>query len=262
MKTLIVDDMQLATEALQQIMQTIDPTGEHTTMQRAADAMEYIERNVPDVAFLDIEMPGTNGLTLARHIRERSCGITNIVFVTGHAEYALDAHSLFASGYLLKPTTERSVRQVLENLRHPVATGHDGRLYVQCFGDFEVFKNGKPLHFGRSKAKEMLAYLIDRRGAVCTSGELMSVLWEDRENSLSLQNQLRNVLAELKRSLAAVGEEGLLLRRANKLAVDCGRVECDYYDFLRGDTRAINSYRGEYMSQYSWAEMTNGTLDR
>lgn len=260
MKTLIVDDIQLATDAMKEIMQTIDPTGEHTALRKVSATMEYIEENVPDVAFLDIEMPGMNGLALAQRIREKSRGATNIVFVTAHAEYALEAHGLFASGYLLKPTTEAAVRKVLANLRHPVQSADDGRLRVQCFGDFEVFSRGKPLYFGRSKAKELLAYLIDRRGAICTSGDLVAVLWEDSGNKLSQQNQFRTVLAELRRSLARVGAEDVLLRRGNKLAVDCSKLNCDYYAFLQGDSLAVNQYRGEYMSQYSWAEMTGAGL--
>ena len=38
------------------------------------------------------------------------------------------------------------------------------------------------------------------------------------------------------------------------------RVECDYYNFLRGDRSTISSYRGEYMTQYSWAEVTRSAL--
>ena len=42
--------------------------------------------------------------------------------------------------------------------------------------------------------------------------------------------------------------------------LDTGKVDCDYYNFLKGDRSAINSYRGEYMTQYSWAEVTRSAL--
>lgn len=261
MKTLIVDDMQLAVNALQNIMQAIDPHGTHIGVRKVSEALGYLEKQLPDVAFLDIEMPGMDGLELARHIREKSAGMTNIVFVTAHDQYALEAHDLFVSGYLLKPASETAVRRVLDNLRHPIEPTDDGRLYVRCFGDFEVFSHGVPVRFGRSKSKEMLAYLIDRRGAVCTSGELLGVLWENKANTVSQQGQIRNVISDLKHALAQVGAEDVLLRWGNKIAVDCAKVRCDYYNFLRGDLAAVNRYRGEYMAQYSWAEMTSAGLN-
>ena len=50
------------------------------------------------------------------------------------------------------------------------------------------------------------------------------------------------------------------MRGRNTLAIDTSRVECDYYNFLRGERMALNAYRGEYMTQYSWAEVTRSAL--
>ena len=47
-----------------------------------------------------------------------------------------------------------------------------------------------------------------------------------------------------------------------KLRIRTEQIECDYYDWCQGKLYAINQYRGEYMTQYSWAEFTNGELDR
>ena len=61
--------------------------------------------------------------------------------------------------------------------------------------------------------------------------------------------------------LEAIGRKrGLLVRGRSTLAIDTSKVECDYYNFLRGDRSAFNSYRGEYMTQYSWAEVTRSAL--
>lgn len=53
---------------------------------------------------------------------------------------------------------------------------------------------------------------------------------------------------------------GLLIRGRSTLALDTSKVDCDYYNFLRGSRSATNSYRGEYMTQYSWAEVTRSAL--
>ena len=54
--------------------------------------------------------------------------------------------------------------------------------------------------------------------------------------------------------------EDLLIRRSGVLAIRAEQINCDYYQMLSGDTDALNAYHGEYMSQYSWAEMTQSKL--
>ena len=107
-----------------------------------------------------------------------------------------------------------------------------------------------------SKSKELLAYLVDRNGATCTNGEMQAVLWEDKPDTASLQSHLRNLIFDLSHTLEDAGVTGLLIRGRSTLALDSSKVDCDYYNFLRGSRSATNSYRGEYMTQYSWAEVT------
>ena len=61
-------------------------------------------------------------------------------------------------------------------------------------------------------------------------------------------------------TLEDAGVTGLLIRGRSTLALDTSKVDCDYYNFLRGSRSATNSYRGEYMTQYSWAEVTRSAL--
>ena len=65
---------------------------------------------------------------------------------------------------------------------------------------------------------------------------------------------------EHQKALAAVGADDVLIKMWNVWSVDTGKINCDYYDFLRLDMSATNNFRGEYMTQYSWAEMTTGNL--
>ena len=54
--------------------------------------------------------------------------------------------------------------------------------------------------------------------------------------------------------------DALLIREHRDLAIKRDMVDCDYYRMLDGDMDALNSYRGEYMTEYSWAELTNANL--
>lgn len=273
MNTLVVDNKQLAINALVKILISVDPAGNHVGASTAAQALEFVKEQAVDVVFLDIEMPGMNGLELAKRIKD-ICGTINIIFVTGYAEYALSAHRLYVSGFLLKPVTEEDVRTALDNLRYPLQQRDDAErwtephdqqnqlLTVQCFGNFEVFWKGIPLHFQRSKSKELLAYLVDRRGASCTIGELIGILWEDKNESRSLHNQCRNLIYDLRKTFRKNGIKDALIRNRNTVAIDCSMLNCDYYHFLERDVAAVNKYRGEYMMQYSWAEMTIANLSK
>lgn len=260
MNTLIVDDRQLAVNAMKKIMEKIDAEGMHIGVNSTEEALRILKDQRVDIAFLDIEMPGINGMDLAWRMKGINPN-TNVIFVTGHSEYALEAHELYASGFLLKPVDEEDVRKALEHLRYPIKQSVNEDIWIQCFGKFEVFYKGEPLHFSRNKTKELFAYLIDQKGANCTMGELLNVLWENKPDSRSQRSQLRNLISDLKNTLEQIHAQDIIIRTRNKIAVDKKKVKCDYYYFLDGMPSAINMYHGEYMSQYSWAEITTAVMD-
>ena len=133
-------------------------------------------------------------------------------------------------------------------------------LRIRCFGNFEVFWKGKPLQFARRQTKELLAYLIDRKGASCTMEEIAAAMWEDFTNQRNTQAQLRILISDLRHTLENIGMGSIVIRRRGQVAVMTDKVDCDYYRMLKGDMDAVNAYRGEYMVQYSWAEITAGQL--
>lgn len=259
MNIIAVDDEKLALDALVDSIEKTEPDAIVTGFRRPAEALAFIQETVCDVAFLDIKMRGMTGLELARQLKDIQ-GDINIVFVTGYSEYTLDAFRLYASDYLLKPATPGAVRQALEHLRNPIRPGMNKRVRFQCLGNFEVFVDNRPLVFKRAKAKEVLAYLVDRMGASVTMGELMTVIWEDGPDTSSRQSNLRNLIADLKSVLSDAGVADIILKSRNSIALDCAQVDCDYYDFLDHIPYAVNAYHGEYMAQYPWAEITTAAL--
>lgn len=58
----------------------------------------------------------------------------------------------------------------------------------------------------------------------------------------------------------AVHADNVLVKEWNAWSINTAAINCDYYNFLLGDSYAVNSFRGEYMSQYSWAEMQIGSI--
>ena len=263
MITISVDDQINTAEEIARLMKEIDPEGTHSPFSDIKKALAFAKKQYPDVAWLDIEMPGMSGLELSMEIKKVSPR-TNIIFVTGHERFAYQSFQLHASGFILKPFSKEDLERELQNLREPIAKAQKkrtGLLRVQCFGNFEVFDtNEAPVRFKRSKSKEVLAALIDRRGAMCSVGELSGLLFEERDDDSGAKKQLRVFLSGLREDLAKVGAEKVLLKGWNAYGVDCSLLDCDYLDYLKGDSVAVNSFMGEYMIQYSWAEMTLGEL--
>ena len=72
--------------------------------------------------------------------------------------------------------------------------------------------------------------------------------------------RIRKLISDLKATLAEIGMEDVLIRERRQVAVRRSLIDCDYYLMLEGDMAAVNACRGEYMPEYSWAELTAGRL--
>ena len=115
-RALIVDDEEPARSELRHLLaahQDVQVVGETAT---ASEAVELTRALPCDVVFLDVEMPGATGLDVAPHVLERS-DPPAVVFVTAHAAYAVDAFSVEAFDYLLKPVDPDRLARVVERLR-------------------------------------------------------------------------------------------------------------------------------------------------
>lgn len=258
-----VDDERLALESLIGAVRKCIPEAEICGFRKAAEALEGAQEKKADIAFLDIEMRETNGISLADKLIELNPKV-NIIFTTGYSEYAGKAFELHASGYILKPVTVEKVKNELMHLRYKLTESVSSRLFVRAFGNFEVYQNGRPLHFQYNKTKELFAYLIDRKGAVCPIQEIIAVLWEDDDAGKSHISYIKNMRMDLISTLKKHGADDVILRTRGGLAIIPENLDCDYFYYLEHGNDGNRQYRytGEYMTQYSWGEYTHGQLER
>ena len=260
MKIIVVDNEKIASDGMVHLLKRIRPEDETIGFTEAEKALVFYTAAPGDVAVLDIEMPVINGIELAKRFKEINPAV-NIIFTTGYSEYALEAIELHASGYLMKPVTEAKLKKEFENLRYTVKAAHSGGLRVRAFGNFEVFVDEVPLHFKYTKAKELLAYLVDRRGALCSNAELIAALWDEEEDQKKKISYLKNIRKDLQQTLAANGYDDVIVHQRGMTGIMPRRINCDYFDWIHGEKNALSIYRGEYMTQYSWAEVTHGWID-
>ena len=255
MKIIAVDDERIALEGLLDVIAEAAPEAQLHGFEYPEDALHFADEHDCNIAFLDVEMVGMSGVELAEQLKLRNPDI-NIIFATGFEEYRKEAYDLHASGYLTKPITVEKVKRELCDLRRPIPKRR--RMRVQTFGNFEVYIDGMPVAFKYSKTKEVLAYLIDRRGALCTSAELQAVIFEDDMGHESYMKSLRRDLLE---TLEAIGCGDVIVQQRGKLGVVPDNLDCDYYDWCDGRRKGL-VWQGEYMAQYSWSEYTAGVLER
>ena len=253
MIAIAVDDEILMLGALVSAIKASPDIKEVFPFSGCDEALDFVKENAVDVAFLDINMRGMGGLALAEKILQTSADC-KIVFCTGYEEYAIPAFKLHASGYLMKPVSAKDVQAEIDNIKG--IRQSEKPLTVKCFGTFEVYAKGEKLTFKRSKTKELFAFLIDRNGAGVTVAEIGGVLWENDEDQKS-HNYIHQLFRDLRQSLESVGVEGIFERNNYFYSLNPEKVDCDYYTYLK---TGKPEFRGEYMSQYSWAEETCGLL--
>jgi len=123
---IVVDDVKPIVLGTLPVLEEVMPNAEVTGFTRASDAIEYAKANRVSLAFLDIELGSTSGLELCRELLEIHPR-TNVVYLTAYKDYALDAWSTGACGFMVKPLTSDGVREQLTKLRYPFRTGGENK---------------------------------------------------------------------------------------------------------------------------------------
>lgn len=110
MKCIIVDDEPIARKGIERLVTQISQLKLLNSFNSAEAAAEFINTTTVDLIFLDINMPGTNGIDFARSIPKH----TLIIFTTAYSEYALDSYEVDAIDYLVKPIDSVKFRKAVD----------------------------------------------------------------------------------------------------------------------------------------------------
>ena len=106
----------------------------------------------------------------------------------------------------------------------------------------------------------MLAYLIDRRGMSVSRKEIAAVLFEDVPYDRSRQKYLDAIIRSLRDTLREYGIAEILQMENKGVRIVPEKISCDMYRFYRGDTEAIQEFRGEYLASYAWANFIEADM--
>ncbi|GIO27365.1 response regulator [Ornithinibacillus bavariensis] len=288
MRVVLIDDEYLPLLRLKDILENeIDNVEVVGVYQDSMQAYKQITSNPIDVLFMDIEMPGINGLELAEKIQEVA-GDIEIVFVTGYSQYAIEAFELFAFDYILKPIRVERLKKTIEQLSQRISNKpiikvkrDSENSIIQSFNQLKVQKGGtesETLKWRTSKAQELFAYLLHHRGKTINRGILVDLLWPsvDLENGMQ---QLYTTIYHIRRTLKQVGLDAVRISSRNggyTLENSTIRIETEEWeeqlinlDKLSDQNsteheKVFYQYKGDYLGDYSylWAEGEKERLKR
>ena len=118
--TIVVDDEQLACDELAYLLRDFEEVEVIATGSNGLQAVELIQKLTPDVVFLDVHMPGLDGMGVVRRLKESDAELPHFIFVTAYDQYAVEAFRLQAMDYLLKPVDKGRLAETIERARRAV----------------------------------------------------------------------------------------------------------------------------------------------
>lgn len=254
MKIIIVDDEINALQIfLSEIIQKTDIEYKFYRDDEAA-ILDYATKNRPDAAFLDINMPSVNGITLAKKLVSLHKHL-KIVFVTGlnvtsdELDVEIKPHVL---GFIYKPYDFDTLNKFLNIIKNETKL-----LTVKTFDSFDCFVSDKAVKFTSTKSKELFALLVAYNGKTLTMADAISQLWPDTpiEKSKILY---RDAVWRLRKTLTNIGLDECIRFSRAQLILDKTCIQCDYWDYLdagKGD------YKGEFCKNYDWSIEYLAALD-
>jgi two-component SAPR family response regulator len=196
--------------------------------ETAEQLLTYLKEQPLDVVFLDIEMPDVNGLQLSEQILDLNENI-DIIFVTAFNQYAVEAFEVHAMDYVLKPISEERLGKTVKRLMkiRSTAQPHE-KPFIQCFGDFEVFLDGEALAWKNSKAKEILAFLVHKKGVPVNWEKIADAVWPEYDSGKA-QTNFHATTYLLRKKLAEAGISQLMESRRGNYRIVTDEVNCDTY---------------------------------
>lgn len=265
-RAIIVDDEKASTDFLKELLIGSGRIEVKGCFDKPQEALEFITKNKIDVAFLETERLGLNGLELVEHMRGRC----EIVFVTECSQYAVEAFRINALDYLLKPVRQERLKETIERISQKLnITIQPVKIEVKYFGRFKIMINNTEVKFRTKKAEELIAFLLEKRGKRVSRNLILDCLWGEFDGDKALIN-FNTTLCYVKKALLNYGIDLPIVHEDGSYRIDIQNINCDYFrlmDCKIGDKKMIYEniayyeefaaqYVGGYLEEnnYSWAE--------
>ncbi|WP_342553479.1 response regulator [Paenibacillus sp. FSL R7-0652] len=288
MRVILVDDENLALSRLNKLLLEREDCKVIGSFLKAEEAIEQIKHHLPDLVFMDIHMPGMNGIEATERIHEVSPK-TEVIFTTAYNEHALTAYGLEVLDYIMKPVTRNRLDKTMKMYqRRAVPTPmnvteepEEPLMFIRCLGMLQVqlhpSEPPKHLKFRTTKIRELFAYLLHHRNKPIKRDTLLELLWPELEERKGISNlhsgihRIRGMMNEF------MGEDRMSVRYQHfGYILDTGEFRIDAEEWERrlnrlsvlspstlAEHRYVSDlYEGKYYGEddYAWAELERQRL--
>ncbi len=260
----IIDDERHAIKEIEYYLKMYPEISVMASFINPLEALKELPELKPQLVFLDIEMQQLMGIDVGSNILDINSD-TEIVFVTAHEQYAMEAFELNAIAYILKPIGQEkfknTISKVIKRVQKTTPVKSNKRLKVQCFGAFKIeWENEEPLKWRSEKTKEVFAYLLMKAGKEVTRDQIIEVVFRDIEMDKAIK-QLHNAIYYIRKSLQEYGVEKSLIKLHGNYCMTLGGVYYDKQEWqklleiheteLRVD-QIEEIYKGDYLEGADW----------
>lgn len=248
MKVILVDDEKSMLLIMKKMIYKIPETEIIGAFQSSSEAYRFIKENWVDIAFIDIKMPEEGGLDFARRIM-LEFGMIDIVFLTSHKEYALDAFDVHAMDYIVKPISQERLEHTIKRSRERRITalpysygGASVKLSVYCLGGLHIRGvDGARVQVNSSKSLELLAYLLLNKGEFVSKWRIMEDVFSEM-SPRNAETYLNTTIYKLRKALGKHEMKEAIISANEGYRIDIKDIYIDFLDFDRrvNDLSIIN----------------------
>ena len=272
MKVVLIDDEQLAIDVLEFVIEDMDNVEIVGTFTDAKQAYKEIEQLAVDVVFLDMEMGKIHGLQFAEELMTKYPRL-EVVFVTAHPQYALEAFEVNAIDYLLKPVKKERLQKTIVKLQEKLALYADNQavigdasvqLFAQTMGSFRLVDHqNREVQWRTKKVKELFIYLWRHKEQESHRTRIMEELWSELPDEKAA-TLMHTTVYQLRKRIKEIGIDNpiSLVNERYVLNVDVQSDLRELEGILQSTEmsrstieKLIELYQGDFLEDehYQWA---------
>ena len=235
MEVLLVEDEQHTLIEIKHFINTYQPKWNVHAFALPKLAINCLNNQPFDIAFLDVSMPDINGFELAENVLSKN-NDCKIVFITGHNNYAAEAFEVNAFDYLLKPINPERIEQTFKKLEASITSVisiESLKLDITLFNEFKLFKNLRPIKWQRRKSPEIFCYLLLNHNVSVHKDRIVDEVLTQLDYDSALKT-LQTCIYQIKKSLDWLPAEQFMIEyNNNSYRLELHDATIDIFEFNR-----------------------------